>query len=71
VSRVSFLESIQRVRYNAVNAGRSETLCGRTEGRVVSVTTDDSSERLTRFREQVAAARRQAGYLQKDLAAAL
>src|SRR5438094_10568132 len=30
-----------------------------------------SLEALTRFREQVIAARRQAGYLQKDLAAAL
>src|SRR5947209_11900058 len=30
-----------------------------------------SMEALTRFREQVIAARRQAGYLQKDLAAAL
>jgi predicted ATPase len=33
--------------------------------------TDVSAERLTRFREQVTTARRQAGYLQKDLAAAL
>ena len=30
-----------------------------------------SMEALTRFREQVISARRQAGYLQKDLAAAL
>jgi transcriptional regulator with XRE-family HTH domain len=37
----------------------------------MNIPLQQSMEALTRFREQVTAARRQAGYLQKDLAAAL
>src|SRR5438876_119951 len=47
------------------------SLCAERGNSAMSRHFQQSLEALTRFREQVIAARRQAGYLQKDLAAAL